>query len=72
MTHIHHLNLTDTEYAVLAAQGYDPQLEQLMVQVGESPEQARKLTRLVGLVKNKPPETEEEWAEFMSIWEGEQ
>jgi hypothetical protein len=24
---IHHLNLTDTEYAQLAAQGYDPNLE---------------------------------------------
>ena len=67
MSEIHDLNLTDTEYAALAAKDYNPQLEQLMI---ESPEQARKLTRLVGLTKDKPPQTEEEWAEFMSIWEG--
>lgn len=70
MTEIHHLNLTDTEYAALAAQGYDPHLEQLMIQVGKDPDEARKLTRVVGLTKDKPPQTEEEWAEFMSIWEG--
>jgi hypothetical protein len=48
MSEIRNLGMTDTEYAALAGKGYDPQLEQLMIQVGKSPEQARKLTRLVG------------------------
>ncbi len=32
------------------------------------PDQARKLTKLAGLVQNKPPETDEEWNEFMETW----
>jgi hypothetical protein len=67
MTDIHNLNLTDTEYAALVARGYDPNLEYLMIQAGESPQSARKLTQIVGLVKDKPPETEEEWDEFMRV-----
>jgi len=51
------LGMTDTEYAALAAKGYDLQLEQLIVEAGESPEEARKLTQIVGLVKDKPLET---------------
>jgi hypothetical protein len=62
------LGMTDTEYAALAAKGYDLQLEQLIVEAGESPEEARKLTRIVGLVKDKPPETDEEWDEFLNVW----
>ncbi len=63
--------MTDTEYAALAAKGYEPNLEQIMIEAGESLESARKLTRIVGLVKDKPPETDEQWDEFMNVWEGE-
>jgi len=66
---IQNLGMTDTEYAALAAKGYDPNLEQLMIEAGESLEPARKLIRIVGLVKDKPPETDEEWDEFMTVWE---
>jgi hypothetical protein len=68
---IHDLGISDTKYAALAAKGYDPNLEQLMIEAGESPQEARKLTRIVGLVKDKPPETDQEWDEFMNVWEGE-
>ncbi len=63
--------MTDTEYAALAAKGYEPNLEQIMIEAGESLESARTLTRIVGLVKDKPPETDEQWDEFMNVWEGE-
>ena len=49
MTNIHHLDMTDTEYAQLAAQGYDPNLERQLIELGESPDEARKLARVVGL-----------------------
>jgi hypothetical protein len=68
---IHDLGMTDTEYAALAAKGYEPNLEQLMIEAGESLESARKPTRIVGLVKDKPPETDEQWDEFLNVWEGE-
>lgn len=64
---IHNLGMIDTEYAALVAKGYDPHLEQLMTEVGVPPDEARNLTRLVGLTKDKPPETEEEWDEVMSV-----
>lgn len=60
--------MTDTEYAKLIAQGYDPNLEHQFVELGESIDQARKLARIVGMTKDKPPETEEEWEEFMAVW----
>jgi hypothetical protein len=66
---IHRLNMTDIEYAELAAQGYDPNLEIELMKLGETQEQARKLSRIVGLVKDKPPETDEEWEKFMEVWE---
>jgi len=69
MTNIHDLGMTDTEYAQLAAQGYDPNLELQLIELGESPHEARKLARTVGLTKDKPPETEEEWEKFMKVWE---
>lgn len=68
MTNIHDLDMTDTEYAQLTAQGYDPNLERHLIELGESPDEARKLARVVGLTKNKPPQTEEEWEEFMAVW----
>ncbi|MDJ0619313.1 MAG: hypothetical protein QNJ63_21650 [Calothrix sp. MO_192.B10] len=40
-----------------------------MIELGESPDQARKFARIVGLTKDKPPETDEEWEEFMAVWE---
>ncbi|MEA5567597.1 hypothetical protein [Anabaena sp. UHCC 0399] len=69
MTNIHNLGITDTEYAQLLAQGYDPNLEYQLIELGESSEQARKLARVVGLTQDKPPETDEEWEEFMTVWE---
>ncbi len=42
MTNIHDLGMTDTEYAQLAAQGYDPNLELQLIELGESPHEARK------------------------------
>ena len=68
MTNIHNLGMTDTEYAQLAVQGYDPNLEHQFVELGESIDQARKLAPVVGLTKDKAPEAEEEWQEFMAVW----
>ena len=71
MTHlpIQDLGMTDTEYAALIAKGYEPVLESQLISIGEDPEQARKLTRFVGLLQDKPPETESDWEEFMAAWE---
>ncbi|BAY66932.1 hypothetical protein NIES22_70760 (plasmid) [Calothrix brevissima NIES-22] len=69
MTNIHNLNMTDTEYAALVAKGYDPNLELELIELGESPAIARKLTQIVGLTQDKPPQTDEEWEEFMKVWE---
>ena len=66
---IYNLDMTDTEYAQLIAQGYDPNLERELVDLGESPQEARKLARIVGITKDKAPETDEEWEEFMQVWE---
>jgi|LakMenEpi03Aug12_release.lakeMendotaPanAssembly.Ray.scaffolds.fasta_scaffold1455922_2 hypothetical protein len=66
---IYNFDMMDTEYAQLIAQGYDPNLERELVDLGESQEEARKLARIVGLTKDKPPETDEEWEEFMQVWE---
>ena len=66
---IHNLNITDTKYAELVAQGYDPNLELELIELGENQQEARKLTRIVGLVKHKPPESDEEWEQFMQVWE---
>lgn len=59
--------MTDTEYAALAAKGYEPILEQQLIAIGEDPDQARNLAKLAGLVQHKPPETDEEWDEFMAV-----
>lgn len=53
----------------LIAKGYKPVLERQLIALGEDADQARKLTRFVGLLQHKPPETESEWEEFMSAWE---
>jgi len=65
---IHDLRMTDTEYAALVAKGYEPVLEHQLITIGEDLEQARNLTKLAGLLQNKPPETDEEWDEFMEAW----
>lgn len=69
MTEIHNLGITDTEYAQLIAQGYDPNLERQLIELGESLDQARKLARIVGLTKDKPPVTDLEWEELMEVLE---
>ena len=66
---IYNFDMMDTEYAQLIAQGYDPNLERELVDLGESQQEARKLARIVGLTKDKPPETDQEWDEFMQVWE---
>lgn len=48
---IEDLNLTDTEYAQLLTQGYDPELERQLIVIGEAPDKARKMARFVGLLK---------------------
>ena len=65
---IYNFDMMDTEYAQLIAQGYDPNLERELVDLGESQQEARKLARIVGLTKDKPPETDQEWDEFMQVW----
>lgn len=66
---IHEIGMTDTEYAALADNDYDPTLERMMIKAGSSPKDARLLKRIVGMVKDKPPETDEEWDEFMNCLE---
>ena len=66
---IYNLDMTDTEYAQLIEQGYDFNLERELIDLGESQQEARKLARIVGITKDKPPETDEEWEEFMQVWE---
>ena len=66
---IHDLNMSDTEYAQLVSKGYEPILERQLIALGEDPGKARSLTRFVGLLQDKPPETEPEWEELMSAWE---
>ncbi|MHC0068129.1 hypothetical protein ACWATR_35455 [Nostoc sp. UIC 10890] len=68
MTETHNLAMTDTKYAKLIAQGYDPNLEHQLIELGESLDQARKLARVVGLTQDKAPETDQEWEEFMAVW----
>jgi len=68
MTNIHNLGLTDIEYAHLLAQGYDPNLEHQLIELGESIDEARKLARIVGLTQDKPLQTDQEWEEFMAVW----
>ncbi|MBH8564431.1 hypothetical protein I8748_19970 [Nostoc sp. CENA67] len=68
MTNIHNLDITDTEYAQLLILDYDPNLEHQFIELGESAAEARKLARVVGLTKDKAPQTEEEWEEFMAVW----
>lgn len=64
---IQDLGMTDTEYTALSAKGYDPNLEQMMIEAGSSLKDARLLTQIVGLVKDKPLETDEEWNEFINV-----
>jgi hypothetical protein len=40
-----------------------------LVELGESLDQARKIARIVGLTQDKAPQTDEEWEEFMAVWE---
>jgi hypothetical protein len=40
-----------------------------LIELGESIYQARKLARVVGLTKDKPFQTDEEWQEFIAVWE---
>ena len=40
-----------------------------MIEAGVPADEARALTRLVGLTKDKPPETDSEWEEVISASE---
>ncbi len=66
---IEDLAMTDTEYAQLLAQGYDLELERQLVALGEQPSIARKMTRFLGLLKGKSPETESDWEELILDWD---
>ncbi|MEC4816757.1 MAG: hypothetical protein SAK29_26335 [Scytonema sp. PMC 1069.18] len=67
---IYDLNMTDTEYADLVAKGYNPNFERDLVEVfGEDAQKAKKLTRFIGLIKGKAPETDEEWQEVLASWD---
>ncbi|MBD2744993.1 hypothetical protein [Coleofasciculus sp. FACHB-1120] len=46
-----------------------PVTEHLFLEVGEDPSQVLKLTRLVGLLQDKPPETEPDWEEVIGAIE---
>lgn len=66
---IEDLNLTDTEYAQLLTQGYDPELERQLIAIGEPPTIARKMTHFFGLLKGKSPETESDLEELIDDWD---
>ena len=66
---IEDLGLIDTEYAQLLAQGYDPELERQLVALGEQPTNARKMTRFLGRLLGKSPETESDWEELILDWD---
>ena len=63
------LSLTDTEYAQLLTQGYDPELERQLIAIGERPSVPRKMTRFFGLLKGQSPETESDWEELIDDWD---
>ena len=63
------LAMTDTEYAQLLAQGYDPELERQLVALGEHSTIARKMTRFSGVLKGKSPETESDGEELIDDWD---
>ena len=66
---IEDLKMTDTEYARLLTQGYDPELERQLIAIGERPTVARKMTRFFGLLKGKSPKTESDWEELLDNWD---
>lgn len=66
---IQNLGMTDTEYAQLVSKGYEPVLKRQLIALGENPAKAQKFACFVGLLQDKPPDTEDEWEEFMAAWE---
>lgn len=66
---IEDLTMTDTEYAQLLAQGYNPELEYQLIALGETTYIARKLTIFFGLLKGKTLETQEEREELSLAWD---
>ncbi len=66
---IEDLGMTDEEYAQLLTQGYEPELERQLTELGERPTIARKMTRFFGLLKGKSPETESDWEELSDDWD---
>ncbi|KRH97245.1 hypothetical protein [Cylindrospermopsis curvispora] len=69
MENIHNLNITDEEYLHLISKGYDPKLESQFIELGETEDQARKLAKVVGMFKDGPPQSDEEWEHFLEVWE---
>lgn len=65
---IQNLGMTDTEYAQMLAQGYDPELERQPIALGQDLDQARKMARFFGLLKGKSLETQEEREELSRAW----
>jgi len=68
-TPIEDLRMSDTEYAQLVAEGYDPNLEQQLIGFGEHPDIARKMARFFGLLRGKTLETQEEREELGRVWD---
>ncbi|MUG99853.1 hypothetical protein F7734_49300 [Scytonema sp. UIC 10036] len=53
------------------AKGYNPNFERDLVEVfGEDAQKAKRLTRFIGLIKGKAPETLEEWKFVLAAWDG--
>ncbi|MCZ2203225.1 hypothetical protein [Cylindrospermopsis raciborskii] len=69
MEKVHNLNITDDEYLQLVSKGYDPNIERQFMDLGETQEQARKLAKVVGMFKDGPPQSEQQWDDFLSLWE---
>lgn len=44
-------------------------LEKLLIAAGEVPSQAHRLTQLLGLTREQDFETEEQWSNFLKLWE---
>lgn len=64
---IHDLGMTDTSDAQLVSKGYESlKCEHQLIPLGEDPDTARKLYQFVGLLQDKPPQTESEWEELMA------
>jgi D-alanyl-D-alanine carboxypeptidase len=60
----------EKQFTSLTTPVYTAVLNTLQAETGgDRIDQARKLARVVGLTKHKPPQTDQEWQEFMAVWD---